>query len=79
MTAGDIFCWFFILSALQPVLRAIPLTATAFVPHYAMSDGTLIALAATEIEYAVLRPVDPQLGPRRGDKFRRSEESQGAS
>jgi len=36
-----------------------------FVPHYAMSGGTLIALAADEIvmcEYAVLGPVDPQLG-----------------
>jgi len=154
MTAGDIFWWFFILSALQPVikqrylevsrqrliariererksrvillvhrqetmsflgfpilryidindseevLRAIHLTdpavpldivlhtpgglvlaalqiaraihkhkgkVTAFVPHYAMSGGTLIALAASEIvmsEYAVLGPVDPQLGQR---------------
>src|SRR3979411_2530823 len=38
---------------------------TAIVPHYAMSGGTLIALAANEIvmsEYAVLGPVDPQLG-----------------
>ncbi len=38
---------------------------TAFVPHYAMSGGTLIALAASEIvmeEHAVLGPVDPQLG-----------------
>ncbi len=38
---------------------------TAFVPHYAMSGGTLIALAADEIvmeEHAVLGPVDPQLG-----------------
>ena len=37
---------------------------TAFVPHYAMSGGTLIALAADEIvmeEHAVLGPVDPQL------------------
>ncbi len=36
-----------------------------FVPHYAMSGGTLIALAADEIvmtEDAVLGPVDPQLG-----------------
>ncbi|WP_456399634.1 SDH family Clp fold serine proteinase [Persephonella sp.] len=35
------------------------------VPHYAMSGGTLIALAADEIimdEHAVLGPVDPQLG-----------------
>src|SRR6266404_4317278 len=38
---------------------------TVFVPHYAMSGGTLIALAANEIvmsEHAVLGPVDPQLG-----------------
>jgi len=35
------------------------------VPHYAMSGGTLIALAADRIimdNYAVLGPVDPQLG-----------------
>jgi ClpP class serine protease len=38
---------------------------TAFVPHYAMSGGTLICLAANEIvmsSHAVLGPVDPQLG-----------------
>jgi ClpP class serine protease len=38
---------------------------TVFVPHYAMSGGTLIALAADEIvmcDHAVLGPVDPQLG-----------------
>src|SRR5690606_11521400 len=38
---------------------------TVFVPHYAMSGGTLIALAADEIvmcEHSVLGPVDPQLG-----------------
>jgi len=38
---------------------------TVFVPHYAMSGGTLIALAADELvmdENAVLGPVDPQLG-----------------
>jgi ClpP class serine protease len=38
---------------------------TVFVPHYAMSGGTLIALAADEIvmsKHAVLGPVDPQLG-----------------
>jgi ClpP class serine protease len=43
---------------------------TVFVPHYAMSGGTLIALAADEIVMdadAVLGPVDPQLGsPLRG-------------
>ena len=38
---------------------------TVFVPHYAMSGGTLIALAADQIvmsAHAVLGPVDPQLG-----------------
>jgi ClpP class serine protease len=38
---------------------------TVFVPHYAMSGGTLISLAADEIvmsSHAVLGPVDPQLG-----------------
>jgi ClpP class serine protease len=38
---------------------------TVFVPHYAMSGGTLISLAAREIvmsDFAVLGPVDPQLG-----------------
>ncbi len=38
---------------------------TVFVPHYAMSGGTLLALAADEIvmdQNAVLGPVDPQIG-----------------
>jgi ClpP class serine protease len=38
---------------------------TVFVPHYAMSGGTLIALAADRIvmsPHAVLGPVDPQIG-----------------
>jgi ClpP class serine protease len=38
---------------------------TIFVPHYAMSGGTLLCLAAHEVimdENAVLGPVDPQLG-----------------
>lgn len=38
---------------------------TVFVPHYAMSGGTFIALSADEIvmdENAVLGPVDPQVG-----------------
>src|SRR5512143_1452126 len=42
-----------------------PGKVTVFVPHYAMSGGTLLALAADEIvmdENAVLGPVDPQLG-----------------
>jgi ClpP class serine protease len=38
---------------------------TAVVPHYAMSGGTMIALAADEIvidRHAALGPIDPQLG-----------------
>ena len=37
---------------------------TVFIPHYAMSGGTLIALAADEIvmsRHAVMGPVDPQI------------------
>jgi ClpP class serine protease len=44
-----------------------PAKVTVFVPHYAMSGGTLIALAADEIvmdENAVLGPVDPQVANR---------------
>jgi ClpP class serine protease len=46
-------------------IRLHPGKVTVFVPHYAMSGGTLIALAADEImmeEHAVLGPVDPQIG-----------------
>jgi ClpP class serine protease len=46
-------------------LKRHPATVTVFVPHYAMSGGTLISLAADEIvmaDNAVLGPVDPQLG-----------------
>jgi ClpP class serine protease len=42
-----------------------PAKVTIFVPHYAMSGGTLIALAADEIVMdanAILGPVDPQVG-----------------
>lgn len=42
-----------------------PAKVTVFVPHYAMSGGTLIALAADEIVMApnaVLGPIDPQIG-----------------
>lgn len=44
---------------------------TAYIPHYAMSGGTMIALAADEIVMdhdAVLGPIDPQIG----DPFRGS-------
>jgi ClpP class serine protease len=56
-----------VLAALQ-VARALgthKAKVTVFVPHYAMSGGTLIALAADEIvmcEHSVLGPIDPQLG-----------------
>jgi ClpP class serine protease len=56
-----------VLAALQ-IARAVKDhkgKVTAFVPHYAMSGGTLIALAADEIvmdKHAVLGPVDPQMG-----------------
>lgn len=46
-------------------LRAHQAKVTVFVPHYAMSGGTMLALAANEIvmdRNAVLGPVDPQLG-----------------
>ncbi|MCL6635440.1 MAG: ATP-dependent Clp protease proteolytic subunit [Peptococcaceae bacterium] len=54
--------------ASEQIARALqkhPARVTVFVPHYAMSGGTMIALAADEIvmdENAVLGPVDPQLG-----------------
>jgi len=54
------------LAALQ-IARAIKAhqgKVTVYVPHYAMSGGTLIALAADEIalgEHSVLGPVDPQI------------------
>ncbi len=56
-----------VLAALQiaRAIKAHPAKCTVFVPHYAMSGGTLIALAADEIvmcEHSVLGPVDPQLG-----------------
>jgi ClpP class serine protease len=56
-----------VLAALQ-IARAInehKAKTTVFVPHYAMSGGTLIALAADEIvmsKHAVLGPIDPQIG-----------------
>jgi ClpP class serine protease len=56
-----------VLASLQ-IARAIrehPAKVTVYVPHYAMSGGTLIALAADEIvmaPHAVLGPVDPQIG-----------------
>jgi ClpP class serine protease len=54
-------------SQIADALRAHPARVTVYVPHYAMSGGTLLALAADEIvmaPHAVLGPVDPQLGQR---------------
>ena len=50
-------------------LDAHPGKKTVMVPHYAMSGGTLIALAADEVMMdpnAVLGPVDPQIGDQQG-------------
>jgi ClpP class serine protease len=55
-----------VLAALQ-IARAIRGhrgKVSVFVPHYAMSGGTLISLAADEIvmsKHAVLGPIDPQI------------------
>src|SRR6202047_2756477 len=56
-----------VLAAIQiaRAIRAHKAKVTIFVPHYAMSGGTLIALAADEIvmcQHSVLGPIDPQLG-----------------
>ena len=56
-----------VLAALQ-IARAVEAhkgKVTVFVPHHAMSGGTLVALAADEIvmcEHSVLGPIDPQIG-----------------
>lgn len=55
-----------VLAAMQ-IARAVeahPAKVTVYVPIYAMSGGTLIALAADEIalgEFSVLGPIDPQI------------------
>ena len=56
-----------VLAATQiaKALKDHPAETRVIVPHYAMSGGTLIALAADKIimdPHAVLGPVDPQLG-----------------
>jgi ClpP class serine protease len=54
--------------AAEQIARALalhPANVTVYVPHYAMSGGTLISLAADRIVMApsaVLGPVDPQIG-----------------
>src|ERR1700674_2552376 len=55
-----------VLAALQiaKAVREHKGKVTVFVPHMAMSGGTLIALAADEIvmcEHSVLGPIDPQI------------------
>jgi len=53
-------------------LKRHPGKVSVFVPHYAMSGGTLVALAADEIVMdpdAVLGPVDPQLGSPQGGYY----------
>jgi ClpP class serine protease len=45
---------------------------TIFIPHYAMSGGTLVSLAAAEIAMdpdAVIGPIDPQLGSAQGGYY----------
>lgn len=55
-----------VIAAMQ-IARAVeahPSRVTVFVPIYAMSGGTLIALAADEIvmgEFSMLGPIDPQI------------------
>lgn len=54
--------------ATEQIARALirhPAKVSVYVPHYAMSGGTMLALASDEIVMdanAVLGPVDPQLG-----------------
>jgi ClpP class serine protease len=65
-----------VLASMQ-IARALehhPAKVTVHVPYYAMSGGTLIALAADEItmsDHAVLGPVDPQLGDKPAVSIRR--------
>jgi len=52
-------------SQIAQALQKHPGKVSVLIPHYAMSGGTLIALAADEIimdANAVLGPVDPQIG-----------------
>ncbi len=71
--------------AAEQIARALkkhPAKVTVFVPHYAMSGGTLIALGADEIvmdEHAVLGPVDPQLGQYPAASVLKAVEEKGAA
>ena len=64
-----------VLAAMQ-IARAVeahPAKVTVYVPVYAMSGGTLIALAADEIvlgEFSVLGPIDPQIAGFPGGQHR---------
>lgn len=57
-----------VVSAVDPIVHALvsyPGKVSVYVPYMAYSGGTLVALAADRIvmgEYAVLGPVDPQIG-----------------
>jgi ClpP class serine protease len=56
-----------VLAALQiaTAIRSHKAKVTVFVPHYAMSGGTLVSMAADEIvmsRFAILGPIDPQIG-----------------
>jgi len=71
-----------VLAATQiaKALHDHPAETRVIVPHYAMSGGTLIALAADKIimdEHAVLGPVDPQLGQYPGPSIVRAVEKKG--
>lgn len=71
-----------VLAATQ-IARALkehPAETRVIVPHYAMSGGTLIALAADKIimdPNAVLGPVDPQLGQYPAPSILRAVEKKG--
>ena len=72
-----------VLAATQiaKALHDHPAETRVIVPHYAMSGGTLIALAADKIimdPHAVLGPVDPQLGQYPGPSIIRAVERKGA-
>ena len=72
-----------VLAATQiaKALKDHPAETRVIVPHYAMSGGTLIALAADKIimdPHAVLGPVDPQLGQYPAPSILRAVEKKGA-
>ena len=55
-----------VLAALQiaRAVKAHPGPTRVFIPHFAMSGGTMIALAADEIvmtDHAIMGPIDPQI------------------